>query len=75
MGDKIYGPDARCFLDFLDHGWTPELAERLLFPRQALHCSEIDMRKAGIDTVFHAPMPPDMRAFCEARAIAVPDGL
>ncbi|MCX5785909.1 MAG: pseudouridine synthase [Elusimicrobia bacterium] len=75
VGDKIYGPDERCFLDFLDDGWTPALAEKLLLPRQALHCSEIDMRKAGIDRVFSAPMPADMRAFCGARGIVIPGGI
>ena len=75
VGDKIYGPDERCFLDFLDHGWTPALAEKLLLPRQALHCSEIDMRKAGTPRVFSAPMPGDMRAFCEARGIVIPEGI
>jgi 23S rRNA pseudouridine1911/1915/1917 synthase len=71
-GDKIYGPDAGCFLDFIDGGWTPALAEKLLLPRQALHCAEIDMRAAGLDRVFSAPLPADMRAFCEARGITVP---
>ena len=75
VGDKIYGPDERCFLDFLDHGWTPALAEKLLLPRHALHCSEIDMRKAGTPRVFSAPMPGDMRAFCEARGIVIPEGI
>lgn len=75
VGDKIYGPDERCFLDFIDHGWTPALAEKLIMSRQALHCSDIDLRKAGIDRVFSAPMPGDMRAFCEARGIAIPGGL
>ena len=75
VGDKIYGPDAGCFLDFIENGWTPELAEKLLMSRQALHCSGIDMRKAGIDRVFSAPMPADMRAFCETRGIFVADGL
>ena len=36
VGDKIYGPDARLYLDFIDHGWTEALAEKLLLPRQAL---------------------------------------
>ena len=75
VGDKIYGPDAGCFLDFIERGWTPALAEKLLMPRHALHCSDIDMRKAGIDRVFSAPMPADMRAFCEVRGIGIPDGL
>ena len=75
VGDKIYGSDERCFLDFIGHGWTHALAETLIMPRQALQCSGIDMRKAGIDHVFSAPMPGDMRAFCEVRGIAIPEGL
>jgi len=74
-GDKIYGPDPGCFLEFIDTGWSAALAEKLLLPRQALHCSEIDMREAGMDRVYRAPLPADMRAFCEARGIAVPAGL
>ena len=75
VGDKIYGPDARCYLDFLDNGWTPALEAKLLLPRQALHCAEIDLRKAGLETVFSVPLPPDLRAFCAARGLAVPAGL
>ena len=69
MGDKIYGPDARLYLDFIDSGWTPTLAEKLLLPRQALHCAEIDLRPAGIEHVFTAPLPHDLREFCVARGL------
>ncbi|MBI4351006.1 MAG: RluA family pseudouridine synthase [Elusimicrobia bacterium] len=72
VGDKIYGPDERLFLDFIDSGWTPALEEKLLLPRQALHCYEIDMRSAGLDRVLTAPFPADLRAFCAARGIPVP---
>ncbi len=72
VGDKIYGPDARCYLDFLDAGWTQALEEKLLLPRQALHCAEIDMRNAGLARVFSVPLPADLRAFCAARGLAVP---
>lgn len=64
VGDKIYGPDARLYLEFVEHGWTPALQERLLMRRQALHCAEIDLRRAGVDRIYRAPMPPDMMAFC-----------
>lgn len=67
VGDKIYGPSDRCYLDFIDRGWTPELAEKLLLPRQALHCAEIDLSPAGIPMVFRAPLAGDMRAFCTER--------
>jgi 23S rRNA pseudouridine1911/1915/1917 synthase len=64
VGDKIYGPDARLYLDFIDRGWTPELEARLHLPRQALHCARIDLREAGCPMVFEAPLPADMLAFC-----------
>ncbi|MBI4623752.1 MAG: RluA family pseudouridine synthase [Verrucomicrobia bacterium] len=69
VGDKIYGPDARLYLDFIDHGWTDALAGRLLLPRQALHCAEIDLRPAGLEHVFAAEWPGDLRAFCAARGL------
>ena len=71
VGDKIYGPDARLYLEFVDHGWNDALAERLLLPRQALHCAEIDLRPAGLTHVFTAPLATDLREFCVAQSIDV----
>lgn len=71
VGDKIYGPDARLYLEFIDHGWTEALAAKLLLPRQALHCAEIDLRPAGVDFVFTAPLPADIQEFCHSRGITV----
>lgn len=67
VGDKIYGPDSRCYLDFIDHGWTSALAAKLLMDRQALHCAEIGLEPAGLPFTFRAPLPADMRAFCAER--------
>lgn len=69
IGDKIYGPDDRCYLEFIDHGWTASLAEKLLLPRQALHCAAIDLRAAGIDQVFTAPLAADLATFCAEKGI------
>ena len=63
VGDKIYGPDPRLFLTFIEEGFTPALKERLLLRRQALHCAEIDLRPAGVDRVFSADLPVDFRDF------------
>ncbi|HVU24697.1 MAG TPA: RluA family pseudouridine synthase [Opitutus sp.] len=68
-GDKIYGPDARWYLEFIDHGWSAAMAEKLFLPRQALHCAEIDLREAGVEQVFAAPLAEDLRAFCAAKGI------
>ncbi|HWL16793.1 MAG TPA: pseudouridine synthase [Opitutus sp.] len=70
VGDKIYGPDDRCYLEFIDHGWSPAMAEKLHLPRQALHCAQIDLRPAGVDHVFEAPLPADLREFCARHGLA-----
>lgn len=70
VGDKIYGPDARLYLEFIDTGWTSALADRLLLPRQALHCARIELEgnAAGLGArLWTAPLAEDLRAFCEAR--------
>ena len=41
VGDKIYGPDERCYLEFIETGWTPSLESRLLLPRHALHSTRL----------------------------------
>jgi len=69
VGDKIYGPDARLYLDFIDRGWNEDLSARLLLARQALHCAEIDLGPAGIAPAFSAPLPVDLRTFCETRGL------
>jgi 23S rRNA pseudouridine1911/1915/1917 synthase len=71
VGDKIYGPDELLYLEFIEHGWTAGLAERLLLPRQALHCSGIDLRPAGLDFAFRSPLPADLAAFCESKGLKV----
>jgi 23S rRNA pseudouridine1911/1915/1917 synthase len=73
VGDKIYGPEARLYLDFIDGGWTPELEALLLLPRQALHCARIDLAAAGIPLAFEAPLPGDMRGFCATHGLVVPE--
>jgi 23S rRNA pseudouridine1911/1915/1917 synthase len=72
VGDKIYGPDARLYLDFIDRGWTPELEKILLMQRQALHCARIDLGPAGIPAAFEAPLPADILGFCAGRGLGVP---
>jgi 23S rRNA pseudouridine1911/1915/1917 synthase len=70
VGDKIYGPDARCYLEFIDRGWTPILAERLLLERQALHCARIELagNAEGLGRqVWRAPFAADLTEFCRAR--------
>jgi 23S rRNA pseudouridine1911/1915/1917 synthase len=41
VGDKIYGPDEKLYLEFIETGWTTELERELLLPRHALHSSKL----------------------------------
>ena len=70
VGDKIYGPDARCYLEFIDRGWTPALADRLLLERQALHCARIELEAntEGLGgRIWRAPLAADLAEFCRRR--------
>ena len=41
VGDKIYGPDEKLYLRFIESGWTGALARDLLLDRHALHASRL----------------------------------
>jgi len=60
VGDKIYGPDETCYLNFIETGWTDDLATRLLMRRHALHAAQLELRGEG-DWI--APLPEDMAMF------------
>lgn len=57
VGDKIYGPDERCYLRFIQTGWTQELERTLLLRRQALHSSHL---KLDDGTEWRSPLPTDL---------------
>ncbi len=73
VGDKIYGPNPQLFLDFIEQGWTPQLAAALFLERQALHCAEIDLRPAGLDWRIEIPLAADLRSFAERRGLVLPE--
>ena len=59
VGDKIYGPDEKCYLDFIETGWTDSLERTLLMSRQALHASGLGWHEFE----WKCPLPADMSAF------------
>jgi 23S rRNA pseudouridine1911/1915/1917 synthase len=60
VGDKIYGPDEKLYLRFIDTGWTPELDQQLLLPRHALHSAKLAMEGTREWT---SPLPADLAEF------------
>jgi 23S rRNA pseudouridine1911/1915/1917 synthase len=60
VGDKIYGPDEKLYLQFIETGWTPELASRLLLPRHALH--SVTLKVEGGER-WTSSLPVDLAEF------------
>ena len=70
VGDKIYGPDQNLYLQFIETGWTHELASKLLLERHALHASRlrIDDRRDWISA-----LPKDLSNWMwEGHALSCP---
>lgn len=65
LGDKLYGVDPGLYLEFARNGWTERHSQLLRLTRQALHCTAIDLRPAGMDYVLRAPWPEDLARFAE----------
>lgn len=63
IGDKIYGPSEECYLEFIETGWTPALAERLWHPRHALHSCLLGVTLGGVTHRWESPLPPDLTVF------------
>jgi 23S rRNA pseudouridine1911/1915/1917 synthase len=64
VGDKMYGSDPECFLQFAEHGWTDFHSQHLEMRRQALHAHTITFECPEGNATFTAPIPWDIREFC-----------
>lgn len=65
VGDKIYGGDEQNYLDFIESGWTPQLAARLLLERHALHAAALSFPLGDNVISVESPMPEDMARLLE----------
>ncbi len=74
LGDKIYGTDARYFLEFIECGMTDASYRALLFPRQALHAARLEFMLPSGPLLFEAPLPEDMKGFLTGN-MTIPTGV
>jgi 23S rRNA pseudouridine1911/1915/1917 synthase len=61
VGDKIYGPDEKLYLEFIETGWTKKLERDLLLPRHALHSVKLAIEHENEWTM---ELPEDLAQFC-----------
>lgn len=70
VGDKIYGPDERLYLEFIEQGWSDKMEKALLLKRQALHCYSLHFKfLAEPQVTFSAPLTEDLELFCKAQQL------
>jgi len=60
VGDKIYGPDEKLYLEFIETGWTAKLERQLLLPRHALHSAKLSIEN---ERQWIAELPADLAEF------------
>ncbi len=61
VGDKIYGPDEQLYLRFIETGWSPELEQKLLLQRHALHSAKLAIES---EHEWTSDLSPDLAEFC-----------
>lgn len=62
-GDKIYGADETCYLEFIETGWTPALEKKLLLSRQALHSFRLAVDCPGFQGAWEGPLSEELRVW------------
>jgi 23S rRNA pseudouridine1911/1915/1917 synthase len=62
VGDKIYGPNERLYLEFIEAGWTAELERQLLLRRHALHSAKLSIEERY---EWSSSLPADLAEFLQ----------
>jgi len=68
VGDKLYAKGSHCYLEFIQMGWTSDLAKELWLPRHALHCSRMSLG----ETTWASDLPGDLTNFLTDSCRVVP---
>jgi 23S rRNA pseudouridine1911/1915/1917 synthase len=63
VGDKLYGGDERCYLDFVKGRLTDAQRAALILPNHALHAESLAFSWRGREWTFRADPEPWFAAF------------
>ena len=65
VGDKIYGPEEKLYLEFIETGWTENLELKLLLPRHALHSAKLGIHD---EHEWTSGLPTDLEQFLSTQS-------
>ncbi len=74
-GDKLYSGDGSEYLEWMEHGWTEELAVRLPLSRVALHAYRLGLGWRGKEVAWEADLPVDLCDFVAGKPMVSPPGV
>lgn len=75
VGDKLYSGTGSEYLEWMEGGWSEELAKRLLLPRQALHAGKLAIEWGGREISWETELAADLRNFIGGREIGAMPGV
>ncbi len=75
VGDKLYSGDGSEYICWMKDGWTPDLQQRLLLPRHALHAAMLALRWRGTRRQWHAGLASDLADFAAGKEVAETPGV
>ena len=69
IGDKLYGPDPALMLEYIETGWSEELAEKLELEHHALHAAALTFPhpRNDVPMTIEAPLPTELVSFWQRR--------
>lgn len=70
VGDKLYSGNGSEYLEWMVNGWTPELRERLVLPRHALHAAVLEIPWQGVRARWESNPGMDLVEFLEGKEIS-----
>jgi len=67
LGDKLYSGDGSEYIEWMAQGATPELLDKLLLRRHALHAAKLGLPWRGRWIEWEAPLASDLENFAAGR--------
>ncbi len=66
-GDKLYSGNGGDYLEWMENGWTDQLAACMPLSRLALHATRLGLEWHGDQVAWEARLPDDLNDFMEGR--------
>ncbi len=74
-GDKLYSGDGAEYLEWMEEGWTDDLARRLVLPRHALHATRLGLVWQGAEIQWEVGLGSDLVDFIAGKPVGFAEGV